>query len=110
MRLPDSYYTDLAAHYQERRDRLLAMLRAAGFQAMTPSGAYYVMCHIANWGFAHDVEFARYLVQEIGVAAVPGSSFFRDAASGRNLIRFTFCKKDETLEAAAQRLARLKVG
>ncbi|HEX5000679.1 MAG TPA: aminotransferase class I/II-fold pyridoxal phosphate-dependent enzyme [Terriglobia bacterium] len=108
MRLPDAYYQDLAEHYQSRRDRLLAMLRGAGFQAMTPRGAYYVMCDIASWGFPNDVEFARYLVREIGVAAVPGSSFFKDPAAGKDLIRFTFCKKPETFDAAEQRLGRLQ--
>jgi aminotransferase len=107
MRLPDAYYADLAAHYQARRDRLLAMLRAAGLQALTPRGAYYAICDIADWGFPNDVEFARHLVREVGVAAVPGSSFFRDPVAGKDLIRFTFCKKKETFDAAEARLAGL---
>jgi aminotransferase len=110
MRLPDSYYAELAAHYQSRRDRLLGMLRTAGFNALTPGGAYYVMCDIANWGFPNDIEFARYLVRDIGVAAVPGSSFFKDPASGKDLVRFTFCKKTETFDAAEERLGRLRDG
>jgi aspartate/methionine/tyrosine aminotransferase len=112
LRLPDSYYADLAQHYQVRRDRLLGMLREAGINAFTPGGAYYVMCNIKPFrdrgGFADDVEFCRFLVQEIGVAAVPGSSFFSEPAAGRDLIRFTFCKKEETLAAAEQRLGRLR--
>src|SRR5262249_25617686 len=79
LRLPDSYYAELAQHYQIRRDRVLGMLRGAGINAFTPGGAYYVMCNIKPFrdrgGFADDVEFCRFLVQEIGVAAVPGSSF-----------------------------------
>src|SRR5262245_42709472 len=111
LRLPDSYYTELAQHYQARRDRLLGMLRAAGFDAFVPKGAYYIMCNIRPFriqcGFSNDVEFCRFLVTEVGVAAVPGSSFFGDPASGKDLIRFTFCKKEETLAAAEERLKRV---
>lgn len=113
LRLPDAYYIDLAQHYKARRDKLLAVLNDAGLEPFVPSGAYYIMCNIQRLrereGLANDVEFGRFLVKDIGVAAVPGSSFFRDPASGKNFIRFTFCKKDETLAAAAQRLAKLKV-
>ena len=113
LRLPDSYYLELAAHYTARRDRLLAVLDQAGLEPFVPSGAYYIMCNIEplreREGLANDVEFGRFLVKDIGVAAVPGSSFFRDPASGRNFIRFTFCKRDETLAAAAQRLGKLKI-
>jgi aminotransferase len=112
LRLPDSYYADLAAHYTARRDRLFPVLQAAGLRPFVPAGAYYIMCDIGplreQYGLADDVEFSRYLIKEIGVASVPGSSFFRDPRSGKNLIRFTFCKKDETLSAAAERLEKLK--
>ena len=74
-----------------------------------PHGAYYIMTDIAGFGFPDDVAFARHLVTDIGVAAVPGSSFYRDPASGRTQLRFCFCKKDETLTAAADRLQRLRV-
>jgi aspartate/methionine/tyrosine aminotransferase len=105
--LPGSYYADLAAGYQRRRDMLLGILRGAGFECFTPAGAYYIMTDITRFGFADDVAFARHLVTEIGVAAVPGSSFYRDPALGRTKLRFTFCKRDETLNAAAERLANL---
>jgi aminotransferase len=112
LRLPDSYYVELAAHYQTRRDRMLGMLRQAGFDPFVPKGAYYVMCNIRpfrdRWGFANDVEFSRFLVKEIGVATVPGSSFFNEPAAGKDLIRFTFCKKEETLAAAEQRLMKMR--
>ena len=108
LRLPDSYYADLATHYQQRRDRLMKMLEDAGLNPMLPKGAYYVMCDIANWGYPTDVEFARFLVKDIGVATVPGSSFFSDPASGKDIIRFTFCKKEETLQAAEERLKKLR--
>src|SRR5437867_3737186 len=108
LRLPDSYYADLARHYQQRRDRLMKMLEDAGLNPMLPKGAYYVMCDIAKWGYPDDVEFARFLVKDIGVATVPGSSFFSDPASGKDIIRFTFCKKEETLQAAEERLKKLR--
>ena len=112
LRLPDSYYADLAAHYTKRRDRLFGVLREAGLKPFAPAGAYYIMCDIGplreQYGLADDVEFSRFLIKEIGVASVPGSSFFRDSRSGKNLIRFTFCKKNETLAAAAERLEKLK--
>ena len=107
LRLPDSYYEDLAKHYQQRRDRLMKMLDDAGLNPMLPKGAYYIMCDIGHWGYPNDVEFARFLVSDIGVAPVPGSSFYRDAAAGKDIIRFTFCKKEETLRAAEERLAKL---
>ncbi|HYR91654.1 MAG TPA: aminotransferase class I/II-fold pyridoxal phosphate-dependent enzyme [Terriglobia bacterium] len=106
--LPDSYYEDLAKHYQQRRDRLMKMLTEAGLNPMLPKGAYYVMCDIGNWGYPNDVEFARFLVTDIGVATVPGSSFFKNPAAGKDIIRFTFCKREETLRAAEERLQRLR--
>ena len=107
--LSADYYADLAAGYRARRDRLLGILHGAGFVCQAPKGAYYIMTDIADFGFPDDVAFARYLVTDIGVAAVPGSSFYRDPASGRTRLRFTFCKRDETLNAAAARLQHLKV-
>jgi aminotransferase len=112
LRLPDSYYAELAAHYQARRDRLLSVLDTAGLEPFVPGGAYYIMCNIRplreRHGLPNDVEFTRFLVKDIGVAAVPASSFFREPAAGKDLIRFTFCKKDTTLAAAAERLVKLQ--
>jgi aminotransferase len=105
--LPDSYYTDLAEHYQDRRDRMVAMLTNAGFRCAIPKGAYYVMADISAMGRGSDVEFVRDLVERVGVAAVPGSSFFSDPGLGRDWVRFCFPKKDETLDEAARRLAKL---
>ncbi|MGC4081573.1 MAG: aminotransferase class I/II-fold pyridoxal phosphate-dependent enzyme [Vicinamibacterales bacterium] len=105
----DSYYTELAASYQRRRDMLLDILERHHFTCYVPKGAYYVMTDIAHFGFDDDVEFARYLVKEIGVAAVPGSSFYRNAELGRTKLRFCFCKKDETLAEADRRLEKLAV-
>src|SRR5712671_3009789 len=101
--LPDQYYLDLAAHYQTRRDALLEILERHHFTTFKPSGAYYIMTDISAFGFADDLEFARYLVKDVGVAAVPGSSFYKTGA-GRTKLRFCFCKKDETLAEADRRL------
>jgi aminotransferase len=106
LELPDDYYTQLAEGYRVRRDHLIPVLDAAGFRTFTPGGAYYVMTDISEFGFDDDVEFARHLVATAGVAAVPGSSFYSDPRSGRQRLRFHFARRRETLEAAAERLAR----
>jgi aminotransferase len=106
--LADDYYRDLATHYQERRDRVIAMLRERGFACFVPSGAYYVMTDVSGFGAGDDVAFAKMLIEEIGVAAVPGSSFYRGRSRGRSQVRFCFCKRDETLAEAERRLAKLK--
>jgi aminotransferase len=108
LHLEDDYYRDLAAHYAARRDRLLAVLERVGFRCYRPSGAYYIMTDISAFGFADDVAFTRHLVQEIGVAGVPGSSFYRDPARARTKLRFCFCKRDETIDEAERRLAKLQ--
>jgi aspartate/methionine/tyrosine aminotransferase len=110
--LPDAYFAELAAHYQARRDRVVAMLEGAGLRCAIPSGAYYVMTDITELGWSDDIAFVRHLVENIGVAAVPGSSFYRPAkthavAGGRGRVRFCFCKKDETLAEAERRLTKL---
>jgi len=105
--LPDSYYEGLAAAYRARRDRLLPALRQAGFKTFVPSGAYYIMTDIGQFGFADDVSFAQHLVKEIGVASVPGSSFYSRPELGAHQVRFAFCKTDATLDEAARRLLAL---
>jgi L-glutamine---4-(methylsulfanyl)-2-oxobutanoate aminotransferase len=102
----ETYYTALAANYQRRRDVLLEILTRHHFTCYKPLGAYYIMTDIGGFGFASDVEFARYLVKDVGVAAVPGSSFYKTDA-GRTKLRFCFCKRDETLAEANRRLERL---
>jgi L-glutamine---4-(methylsulfanyl)-2-oxobutanoate aminotransferase len=109
LHLPDSYYQELAEGYRRRRDILINILQQRQFTCFKPWGAYYVMTDISTFGFKNDVEFARYLVKEIGVASVPGSSFYRSAEKGRTKVRFTFCKKEETLREAAKRLERMNV-
>lgn len=104
LRLPDSYYEQLARMYLAKRNRLLAILENAGFRCWKPHGAYYIMSDAAavmqRTGHLNDNDFARWLIKEVGVAAVPGSSFYRDPNDGRTQLRFCFCKKEETLAAA----------
>lgn len=106
--LPQSYYDELQTEYQRKRDFIVPVLQNAGFKCGFPEGAYYVMTDISDFGFANDVEFTKHLIREIGVAVVPGSSFYHHKELGSQQVRFCFCKKDETLEAAAERLAKLK--
>src|ERR1700694_2010612 len=105
--LPREYYDRLQVDYRKRRDLLLPVLENAGFKTFMPDGAYYVMTDISGFGFKNDVEFTRHLIREIGVACVPGSSFYSDPALGSQQVRFCFCKKDETLLEAARRLGGL---
>lgn len=106
LNLPDSYYLGLAGEYAIRRDILLSYLDRAGLAYTRPQGAYYVMVDIARFGYSSDVEFSHWMAKEIGVAPVPGSSFF---ANGENrFVRLNFAKRAETLHAAGQRLLRLK--
>jgi aminotransferase len=106
--LPPSYYQELCSSYDTRRLRLLGILEGAGFKVHRPRGAYYVMTDIDQFGWEDDVGFAQHLVKDIGVAVVPGSSFFSDPRDGRRHVRFAFCKKEETLAEAERRLARLR--
>ncbi|HMQ03510.1 MAG TPA: aminotransferase class I/II-fold pyridoxal phosphate-dependent enzyme [Pyrinomonadaceae bacterium] len=110
MSLPPSYYEELQKEYQRKRDFIVPALRDAGFKCDLPEGAYYVMADISGFGFANDIEFTKHLIREIGVAVVPGSSFYSDPSMGSQMVRFCFCKKDETLEAAAQNLQKLRAG
>ena len=108
--LPPSYYEGLQNEYQKKRDFIVPVLKDAGFKCDSPHGAYYVMCDISGFGFADDIEFTKHLIREVGVAVVPGSSFYHDPTLGSQLVRFCFCKKDETLDAAAENLRKLNRG
>ena len=107
MNQPDQFYKDLADHYVGRRDKLMGLLESAGFHCFKPTGAYYIMTDISRFGFADDTTFVRHLINEVGVAAVPGSSFFSGNGNGAQIVRFCFCKKYETLEEAGHRLRKL---
>lgn len=106
--LPPSYYDELQAEYAHKKDILFPALREAGFKCFAPQGAYYIMTDISDFGFANDIEFTKHLIREIGVAVVPASSFYKDKNLGSQQVRFCFCKKDETLYAAVERLQKLK--
>jgi len=106
--LPGEYYEKLQREYQARRGVLLPVLEEAGFSTFVPDGAYYIMTDISAFGFPDDVAFTKHLIREIGVACVPGSSFYSAASLGKQQVRFCFCKKDETLNRAAERLSRLQ--
>ena len=108
VRFPRAYYDQLIRGYTRRRDLCLRALADAGFTFNPVEGAYYVMCDFTAFGYSHDVEFAHYLVKEIGVASVPGSSFYMPPELGRHQVRFCFPKKDETLIAAGERLTQLR--
>ena len=106
--LPESYYIELAQHYAERRNMMLQMLERAGFRCTCPRGAYYVMADFSMLSKDDDdVTFTRHLIETVGIAAVPGSSFFEKAADGKSWIRFCFPKKYDTLKEAEERLKKL---
>jgi aminotransferase len=106
LNFPPSYYTDLAAEYARSRDVLLGYLDQIGLPYSRPEGAYFVMVDISRFGYASDVEFSHWMAREIGVAPVPGSSFF---APGENrYVRLNFAKRPETLHAAGERLLKLR--
>ena len=104
---PDSYYTDLGELYRKKRDVLTQVLEEVGFTVYKPDGAYYIMTDIKALGWSNDVEFARTLIEKLGIATVPGSSFYREPEIGRTKLRFCFCKRPETLERASALLRRI---
>ncbi len=108
MGFEDSYYKRMALEYLERRDFLLSGLESAGFRTYKPYGAYYIMTDISSFGFPDDTSFARALVKDIGVASVPGSSFYFNPRDGSGKIRFAFCKRMETLKRALELLCNVK--
>ncbi|MBM3808900.1 MAG: aminotransferase class I/II-fold pyridoxal phosphate-dependent enzyme [Acidimicrobiia bacterium] len=102
--LPDTYYSGMRADYQRKRDLMMDILGRHGFTAYRPGGAYYVIADVSRFGFDSDFDFARYLVRDVGVATVPGSSFYAGPASAPKTIRFCFSKRDDTLHEADRRL------
>ncbi len=108
LKLPPTYYDQLAREYADRRAILLGYLDKTGLTYTTPQGAYFVMIDVSPFGYANDIEFAHWMTKEIGVAPVPGSVFF--AVPEHRYIRLNFAKKDTTLHAAGERLLKLKRG
>lgn len=104
--LPDKYYSDFQAGYAAKRELFLDFLQKAGLPCSKPEGAYYVLVDISSLDFASDHDAATWLVKEIGVAGVPGSSFFREPV--HRYVRFHFAKKEATLRAAGERLLTIR--
>ena len=105
--MSDSYYGELRGLYAKKRELLLSALRESGFRCHTPEGAYYIMGDFTDLKFSgNDTQFARHMIENVGVAPVPGSSFYR-SGEGNHFVRFTFSKSEETLAEAARRLASM---
>ncbi|MFZ0889779.1 MAG: aminotransferase class I/II-fold pyridoxal phosphate-dependent enzyme [Candidatus Binataceae bacterium] len=107
LRLPESFYVELRASYERKRAALFSALTEAGLACHQPEGAYYICADVGHLGFAHDFEATEFFLEEIGVAAVPGSTFYHHTDLGRTMLRFTFSKSDKTIAEAARRLAAL---
>jgi aspartate/methionine/tyrosine aminotransferase len=107
MGFPADYYHDLASDYRRRRDLLCAALAQSGFRFSVPEGAYYVLADYSQLSELGDRDFALWLARQVGVATVPGSSFYATPGGGSSMVRFAFCKRLETLQEAARRLERL---
>lgn len=104
---PDKYYRDLQISYTKKRNFMAEVLKNAGFDIVVPKGSYFIMADFTKFGFDDDVEFCKYLTREVKVAAIPPTSFYFNKEYGSTLARFAFCKKEETLAAAAERLGAL---
>lgn len=108
--MPAKYYDELKAEYSEKRAMMLSILDGIGISYFKPEGAYYVFCDISQLPYKNDMAFTKHLVKDIGVAVVPGSSFFSaDSGLRDKYVRFCFSRKEETLLAAKDRLSKLKV-
>lgn len=106
LRFGSDYYEELEASYRTKRERMYGILQEAGLSPIMPRGAYYMMCDISRFGLS-DVEFVRLMIEQVGVAAVPGTSFYANKEAGSRYVRFAFPKKPETLQAAKERLMQL---
>jgi len=107
--MEDSYYQSLLNDYSLKRERLCNALSDMGFPVLKPEGTYYTSIDIGDLDFEDDVAFCHYLVSQVGVAAIPSSFFWNERRDGRDLVRFCFCKRDETLDEAIRRLRRWKI-
>ena len=105
---PDSYYVEFVEAYRRRRDVLVEGLERIGFEVYVPNGTYFVLADHTCFGFADDVAFCQHLIKEVGVAAIPPSAFYHDPADGKKLVRFAFCKDEQTLRDAIGRLEALR--
>jgi N-succinyldiaminopimelate aminotransferase len=108
LRLPDAYFDELRATLRGKRDRLCAGLREVGFDAYVPQGTYFVTADVRPLGWADGLEFCRELPRRAGVVAIPHQVFYDDVEAGRPLVRFAFCKRDEVIDEALDRLQVLR--
>jgi N-succinyldiaminopimelate aminotransferase len=106
LRAPQGYYDQFLREYRARRDFLVKALSDCGFAVKAPQGTYFVLADIRPLGWDDDVAFCKHLVEKVGVAAIPPTAFYEHKDEGRFLVRFAFCKKDETLRAGVERMAR----
>lgn len=107
LHLPESYYTNLASYYSHKREIMIQALNNTGFKVFNPKGAYYILTDFSNFGYDDDMEFAKHLISDAGVAAVPGRAFYSNAEDAKSKIRFTFCKKEETLLSASKNIREM---
>jgi aspartate/methionine/tyrosine aminotransferase len=105
---PASYYRDLLEQYRQRRDLLVEGLADLGFKVYTPQGTYFVLADHTAFGQPDDMTFCRYLIDHAGVAAIPPSAFYSNPADGHKLVRFAFCKTQDTLREALGRMQKIK--
>jgi aspartate/methionine/tyrosine aminotransferase len=108
LRAPQSFYQELTTAYRQRRDVLIDGLSGLGFEVFAPEGTYFVLADHTGFGFADDVAFARHMVADIGVAVIPPSAFYHRREDGKSLVRFAFCKDEETIERALERMTKLR--
>ncbi|KAJ8773363.1 hypothetical protein K2173_028540 [Erythroxylum novogranatense] len=104
LRAPDSYYTELKRDYMAKKAILVDGLKDVGFKVFPSSGTYFVVVDHTPFGLENDIAFCEYLIKEVGVVAIPTSVFYLNPEEGKNLVRFTFCKDEDTLRAAVQRM------
>ncbi|KAJ4700645.1 Aminotransferase [Melia azedarach] len=104
LRVPDSYYLELKRGYLAKKAILVEGLSAVGFKVFPTSGTFFVVVDHTPFGFENDIAFCEYLIKEVGVVAIPTSVFYLNPEEGKNLVRFTFCKDEETLRTAIQRM------
>lgn len=108
LRIDDSYYAQLTDMYRSKRDRLVEGLRSIGLEVYEPQGTYFVLADHRPFGFADDVSFVQHLITEVGVAAIPPSAFYSNSDEGSRLVRFAFCKDDEIIDEALEKLAAMR--
>lgn len=105
----NGYYEEMGTMYVQKRDKLIGALKSADLRPLIPQGTYFVMIDISDLGFANDIAFCQHLVTEVGVVAIPPSAFYSNPADGAGVARFTFCKTDKLLDAAAERLGKMRI-